>query len=102
MQWFNDTLAHLTDKQHACASGYLDTYKHGQKKIVKYGFEIIVSEMFNRCSFITSVDKYQYDKYATSRQFLLAVTKTISTVANVSVIRVNGIRVSELDCVAYY
>lgn len=58
--------------------------------------------MFNRCSFITSVDKYQYDKYATSRQFLLAVTKTISTVANVSVIRVNGIRVSELDCVAYY
>lgn len=32
LQWFDDVLAHLTDKQHACASGYLDTYKHGKKK----------------------------------------------------------------------
>lgn len=44
MQWFDDALAHLTDKQHAFASGYLDTYQHG-KKIIRYGFEIVVSEM---------------------------------------------------------
>lgn len=31
LQWFDDVLAHVTDKQHACASGYLDTYKHGKK-----------------------------------------------------------------------
>ena len=50
--------------------------------------------------YIVPADKYQYDKYATSRQFSLAVTKTISTVANVSIIRVNGFRVRALDCVA--
>ena len=52
-----------------------------------------------RYCFIAPVDNYKYDKYATSRQFLIAVTKAISTVANVSLIRVNGIRVGAVDCV---
>lgn len=53
-----------------------------------------------RYCFIAPVDNYKYDKYATSRQFLIAVTKAIGTVANVSLVRVNGIQVSALDCVA--
>jgi len=43
--------------------------------------------------FSLSVQEGKYQKYGGSREFILSLTKTISAVANVSIIRVNGIRV---------
>ena len=35
----------------------------------------------------------KYDKYGSSKEFTLEISKAISAAANVSIIRVNGIRV---------
>jgi len=43
--------------------------------------------------FSLSVQKGKYQRYGGSREFILSLTRTISAIANVSMIRVNGIRV---------
>ena len=51
---------------------------------------------------IVIAHKGKYDEYGGSREFLLSLTKAISRAANVSIIRVNGMRVSVLGYACSY